>query len=124
MNAQMIPPIVQQTASVLVAIGLLYGLQKLIKGFDKDQKEAIERARSLRRQAYRHSLEVLSGLDPECIYSETSPSSQSVKGMSINRRSPDMHPDIQPWRCPPNHLAAEASSRSALAVNFKVGLRD
>ena len=125
MNAEMITPIFQQTASVMVAIVLLYGLQKLIKGFDNDQKEAIERARSLRRQAYRHSLEVLSGLNPERIYPATSQSSQSVKGMSINRRSPDMHPDIQSSRCPPDHLAVEVSLKPAmLAANLELGSRD
>jgi len=125
MNAEMIIPIVQQTALVMVAIVILYGLQKLTKDFTNDQEGAIERVRSLRRQAYRHSLEVLSGLNPEHISRATSQSSQSVKGVPISRRSQDMHPDIQSSRCPLKHLAVEASLKPAmLAANFKFGSRN
>ena len=125
MNAEMITLIVQQTAVVIVAIALLYGLQKPIKDLNDDQEGAIERARSLRRQAYRHSLEVLSGLNSEHISPVAYQSSQSVKGMPISRRSQVMHSDIQSSRSPLKHSAVEVSLKPAmLAANYKFGSRD
>lgn len=125
MNAEMITTIVQQTALVMVAIALLYGIQKMINDFNDDQEGAIKSARSLRRQAYRQSLEVLGGLNPERIYPATSQSSQGVKGGSMAWKSADTYPDIQSSRCPLKDLAAEASLNSAiLAANLKLGVRD
>ena len=125
MNAEMITTIVQQTALVMVAIALLYGIQKMINDFNDDQEGAIKSARSLRRQAYRQSLEVLSGLNPESICPATSQSSRSVKGGSMDRKSADTYPGIQSSRCPLKDLAAEASLNPAiLAANLKLGVRD
>ena len=125
MNAEMITTIVQQTGLVMVAIALLYGLQKMINDFNDDQEEAIKSARSLRRQAYRQSLEVLSGLNPERNCPATSQSGWSVKGGSIGRRSSDTYPDIQSSRCPLKHSAAGAALKPAIfAANITSGVRD
>ena len=121
MNTELIISIIQQTTLVLIAVVLLYGLQKLTADFPNDQVGAIEKARSLRRQAYRHSLEILMNTQPEHMSLTTSEYGHRVRGARNGGRSQSMQPNYQASGLPSAYLMQEASLKTeALFSEFEL----
>lgn len=125
MNTELIIPIIQQATVVMVAVALLYGLQQMIDDFPNDQVEALEKARSLRRQAYQRSLEVLTCFNPEHMPLTTSQYGHSVKGARIEERSQSKLANVQVSRPTSKYLMVEISSETGmLASKFELGSSD
>lgn len=121
MNTELIISIVQQTALVMVTVVLLYGLQKVIEDHSNDQVGAIEKARSLRRQAYRRSLEILMSTNPEYMSLTSSEYGHSVRGARIRERSQSMQPNVQVSERPSADWMQEVSLMTeALVSEFEL----